>query len=128
MLSYSVSFLKKMENLGIFTGAEAATGNECSVETTVLKISQYSQKNASVGVIFLIKLLNAAAFSTADQRDSNIGVFSVNIVIFKNTYYENICEELFLKTLTASILALLINADYLLTGYELIGKKLIHVK
>ena len=43
---------------------------------------------------------------------------------FKNAYYENICEELLLKKLAASVLALLINADYLLTGYELIGKKI----
>ena len=41
---------------------------------------------------------------------------------------KNICEELFFKKLAASVLVLLINADYLLTGYELISKKLIHVK
>ena len=39
-----------------------------------------------------------------------------------------ICEELFLKKLAASVLALLINADYLLTGYNLLVKKLIYVK
>ena len=33
-----------------------------------------------------------------------------------------ICEELFLKKLAASVLPLLINADYSLTGYELISK------
>ena len=32
-----------------FTGAEAG---ECSVKTMLLKISQYSQKNAYVGAIF----------------------------------------------------------------------------
>ena len=37
-------------------------------------------------------------------------------------------QRTLLKKLAASVLALLINADYLLTGYELIGKKLIHVK
>ena len=53
----------------------------------------------------------------------------MNIVTFLRTrIMKNICEELFLKKLAASVLALLINADYLLTGYELIGKKLIHVK
>ena len=36
---------------------------------------------------------------------------------------KNICEELSLKKLAASVLALLIKADYLLTGYELISKK-----
>ena len=36
---------------------------------------------------------------------------------------KNICEELSLKKLAASVLALLINADHLLTGYELISKK-----
>ena len=35
---------------------------------------------------------------------------------------KNICEELFLKKLDASALALLLNADYLLT-VELISKK-----
>ena len=30
---------------------------------------------------------------------------------------KNICEELFLKKLAASALAVLINADYILTGY-----------
>ena len=53
----------------------------------------------------------------------------MNIVNFLRTsIMKNICEYLFLKKLAASVLALLINADYLLTGYELIGKKLIHVK
>ena len=37
---------------------------------------------------------------------------------------KNICEELFLKTLDASLLALLLNADYLLTAYEFISKKI----
>ena len=37
---------------------------------------------------------------------------------------KNICEEFFLKKLAASVLALLINADYLLTWYELISKKI----
>ena len=37
---------------------------------------------------------------------------------------KNICEKLFLKKLVASVLALLLNADYLLTGYELITKKI----
>ena len=51
--------------------------------------------------------------------------FSVNIVNFLRTrIMKNICEELFLKKLVASALALLINADYLLTGYELISKKI----
>ena len=37
---------------------------------------------------------------------------------------KNICEDLFLKKLAASVLALLINADYLLIGYEIISKKI----
>ena len=37
---------------------------------------------------------------------------------------KNICEELFLKKLAASVLALLLNADYLLTAYEFISKKI----
>ena len=41
---------------------------------------------------------------------------------------KNICEELFLKKLAASVLAFLSNADYLLTGYEHISEKLIRVK
>ena len=31
---------------------------------------------------------------------------------------KNICKELFLKKLAASVLDLLINVDYILTGYE----------
>ena len=51
--------------------------------------------------------------------------FSVNITNFlKTRIMKNICEELFLKKLAASVLALLLNADYLLTGYELISKKI----
>ena len=48
----------------------------------------------------------------------------MNIVNFLRTrFMENICEELSLKKLTAYVLALLINTDYLLTGYELISKE-----
>ena len=49
----------------------------------------------------------------------------MNIVNFLRTRLLNIiCEELFLKKLAASVLALLINADYLLTGYvNLLAKK-----
>ena len=51
--------------------------------------------------------------------------FSVNIVNFLRTrIMKNICEELFLKKLAASVLAILLNADYLLTSYELISKKI----
>ena len=49
----------------------------------------------------------------------------MNIANFSKTrIMKNICEELFLKKLAASVLALLLNADYLLTGYELISKKI----
>ena len=49
----------------------------------------------------------------------------MNIVNFLRTrIMKNICEELFLKKLAASVLALLINAVYLLTGYELISEKI----
>ena len=37
---------------------------------------------------------------------------------------KNICEELFPKKVAASVLARLINADYLLTGYELISREI----
>ena len=37
---------------------------------------------------------------------------------------KNICEEFFLKKLAASVLALLLNPDYLLAGCELISKKI----
>ena len=51
--------------------------------------------------------------------------FSVNIAnILRTRTMQNICEELFLEKLAASVLALLLNADYLLTGYELISKKI----
>ena len=49
----------------------------------------------------------------------------MNIVNFLRTrIMKIICEEVFLKKVAASVLALLINADYLLTGYELISKKI----
>ena len=76
--------------------------------------------------LFKIKLLLAAAFSTAAllKRDSKT-CFSVNIVKFlRIRILKNICEELFLKKLAASVLALLLNSDYLLTSYELISKKI----
>ena len=44
--------------------------------------------------------------------------------ILRTHTMQNICEELFLEKLAASVLALLLNADDLLTGYELIGKKI----
>ena len=44
--------------------------------------------------------------------------------ILRTRTMKNICEQLFLEKLTASVLALLLNADYLLTGYELISKKI----
>ena len=77
--------------------------------------------------LFKIKLLLAAAFSTAAllKRDSQHMCFSVNIVKFlRIRMLQNICEELFLNKLAASILALLLNSDYLLTSYELISKKI----
>ena len=91
-----------------------------------LKIPQYSQKNAFVGVIFLIKLLKSAAFSTAGLlKKLQLRCFSVNISnILRTRIMKSICEELFLKKLPASVLALLLNVDYLLTGYELISKKI----
>ena len=47
--------------------------------------------------------------------------FSISIAnILRTRIMKNICEELFLKKLAVSVLALLLNADYLLTGYELI--------
>ena len=84
----------------LFTGAEAATGSECFVKTMFLKISQYSQKNACVGVIFLTKFLKAAAFGTADLLKKSLQhrCFSVNIVNFlKTRIIKNICKGLFLK-------------------------------
>ena len=48
--------------------------------------------------------------------------------ILKTRIMKNNCEELFLKKLAASVLALLLNADYLLTSYELISKKIDYVK
>ena len=51
--------------------------------------------------------------------------FCVNIAnILRTRTMKNICEELFLEKLAASVLALLLNADYLLTSYELISKKI----
>ena len=51
--------------------------------------------------------------------------FSVNIAKFlKTLILKNICEELFLKKLPGSVLALLLNEDYLLTSYELVSKKI----
>ena len=49
----------------------------------------------------------------------------MNIVNFLRTrIMKIICEEVFLRKVAAFVLALLINADYLLTGYELISKKI----
>ena len=49
----------------------------------------------------------------------------MNIANFlKTRIMKNICKELFLKKLAGSVLALLLDADYLLTGYELISKKI----
>ena len=44
---------------------------------------------------------------------------------FKKTYYEeHLRRTLSLRKLAASALAFLINADYLLTGYDFISKKI----
>ena len=51
--------------------------------------------------------------------------FSVNIAKFlRARILKNICEELFLKKLAASVLTVLLNAGYLLTNYKLISKKI----
>ena len=49
--------------------------------------------------------------------------FSVNIVKFLRIRILKICNELFLKKLAASVLALLLNSNFLLTSYERISKK-----
>ena len=60
-----------------------------------------------------------------DFTISTTQVFSVNIAnILITRIMKNIFEEIFLKKLAASVLALLLNANYLLTGSELIGKKI----
>ena len=51
--------------------------------------------------------------------------FSVNTAKFlRILILKNISEELFLEKLTASLLALLLNADFLLTNCELTRKKI----
>ena len=98
MSSYSVLLIKKiiyyasttdvfLGNLGLYYRAETATGTECSVKTMFLKILQHSQNNACVGVTFLITLLKAAAFSTADLLKKRLQhwFFSLNIVNFLRT-------------------------------------------
>ena len=92
-----------------------------------LTISQYSQKNACVGVIFLNKVAEISYLQHGRfiKKRLQHRCFSVNIAnILRIRIMKNICNKLFLKKLAASVLALLSNADYLLTGYELISKKI----
>ena len=101
MLSYSVLFSKKMENLRIFYR------------------SRNRQKNACVGVIFFKKAAKSSCLQHCRLNRLQYKCFSANIVNFLRTgIMKNICKELFLKKLAASVLDLLINVDYILTGYE----------
>ena len=85
MSSYSLLFIKKINLLCL----PHLCFSECSIKTMFLKISQYSQKSACIGVLFLIKLLKAAALSTADLfKETPTQVFFYEYCeFFKNTYY-----------------------------------------
>ena len=60
-----------------------STHPRCSIKKAALKISQYSQESACVGVTFSIKLQ-----TTLFKRDSNAGVFCEYNEIFKSTIFE----------------------------------------
>ena len=79
----------------------------------------------------LESFVNKVAASSCLQNCSFIKIrlqhrrFSANIAkLLRTCILKNICEELFLKKLATSVLALLSNADYSLTSDELIRKKI----
>ena len=136
MLSYWVLFIKKINLLCLrhwcFSGKfrnflqEQKQQPEVFCKNDALKDFTIFTEKCLCWSHFLIRLLKSAAFSTADLlKKTPHRCFSVNIAkILRTRIMKNIFEELFLKKLAASVLALLLNADYLLTGYELISKKI----
>ena len=138
MLSYSVVFIKKINILSLrhwcFPGKfrnfleEQKQLPEVFCKRDVLKNFAIFTEKRLCWKLFFNKV---AASSCVIQHCSFIKMiiqhmcFSVNIAKFlKTLILKNICEELFLKKLSASVLALLLNEDYLLTSYELVSKKI----
>ena len=138
MLSYSVVFIKKINILSLrhwcFPGKfrnfleEQKQLPEVFCKRDVLKnFAIFTEKRLCWKLIFN----KVTASSCVIQHCSFIKkiiqhmCFSVNIAKFlKTLILKNICEELFLKKLPASVLALLLNEDYLLTSYEFVSKKI----
>ena len=137
MLSYSVLFIKKINLLCLhhwcFSGKfrnflqEQKQPPEVFCKTNVLKIFTIFTEKRLCWSHFFNKVAESSCLQHCRfiTKKLQLRCFSVNIVNFLRTrIMKNICEELFLKKLAASVLALLLNADYLLTGYELISKKI----
>ena len=141
MLSYSVLFIKKINLLCLhhwcFSGKfrnflqEQKQPPEVFCKTNVLKIFTIFTEKRLCWSHFFNKVAESSCLQHCRfiTKKLQLRCFSVNIVNFLRTrIMKNICEELFLKKLAASVLALLLNADYLLTGYvNLLAKKLNHV-
>ena len=137
MLSYSVLFIKKVNLLCFHHWClsrkfknvlqEQKQPPEVFCKSDILKsFTIFTEKRLCWSHFF-----NKVAESSCLQhcrfitKKLQLRCFSVNIVNFLRTrIMKNICEELFLKKLAASVLAILLNADYLLTSYELISKKI----
>ena len=136
MLSYSVLFIKKINLLCLrhwcFSGKfrnflqEQKQPPEVFGKNDVLKnFTIFTEKRLCWSHFF-----NKVAESSCLEHCRFIKKrlqrrrFTVNIANFIRTrIMKNICQELLLKKLDGSVLALLLNADYLLTG-ELISKKI----
>ena len=70
----------------ILSSGKRILNRKCSTRTLFLKISQYSQENACVGISLLIKM-QAFRAPTLLKWDSNTGVFCEHWEIFKNNYF-----------------------------------------
>ena len=125
MLSYSVLFIKKMENLGIFYTSRSSHRRWVFCKNDVLKNFPIFTEKRLCWSHFCSKVAESSCPQHYRLKRLQHRCFSVNIVNFLRTsIMKRICKELSLKKLGASVLALLINADYILTGYELIGKNI----
>ena len=137
MLSYSVLFIKKINLLCLrhwcFSGKfrnflqEQKQPPEVFCKTNVLKIFTIFTEKRLCWSHFFNKVAGISCLQHGRfiKKRLQHRFFPVNIAnILKTRIMKNNCEELFLKKLAASVLTLLLNADYLLIGYELISKKI----
>ena len=129
MLSYSVLFIKKVNLLCFHHWClsrkfknvlqEQKQPPEVFCKSDILKsFTIFTEKRLCWSHFFNKVPESCLQHSRFIKKRLQHRCFSMNIVnILRTRTMKNICEELFLEKLAASVLALLLNAGYLLTGW-----------